>query len=334
VTAPLLQVRRLDCAYGERRTRRGRAPRTIVHDVSFSIQRAETLALVGESGSGKTTIARAIAGLLVPRRGEILFEGDAVGGRADSRSRRLRQEIQYVFQNPDSSLNPRRRIGWTVGRPLELFFGLARRERDRKVAELLEDVHLDSSYMRRLPTQLSGGERQRVAIARALAADPKLVLCDEIVSALDVSVQATILDLLRELQMRKGIAYVFIAHDLAVVRHISDRIAVMYLGKIVELGITDDVCGRPRHPYTEALLSAAPIPDLQVSRRRSRIVLHGDLPSAVDPPAGCRFNTRCPSATEICRAVEPPLAADAVGRVFACHHPVGSPTATLPGASA
>jgi peptide/nickel transport system ATP-binding protein len=315
VTAPLLQVRRLDCAYGERRTRRGRAPRTIVHDVSFSIQRAETLALVGESGSGKTTIARAIAGLLVPRRGEILFEGDAVGGRADSRSRRLRQEIQYVFQNPDSSLNPRRRIGWTVGRPLELFFGLARRERDRKVAELLEDVHLDSSYMRRLPTQLSGGERQRVAIARALAADPKLVLCDEIVSALDVSVQATILDLLRELQMRKGIAYVFIAHDLAVVRWLAKRVVVLYGGHVLEVGIAEEVFSAPVHPYTEMLLSS--IPDVGVAIAQES---EEPRPSAHAGHDGCPFAPLCPRRLgPICDRELPPWRRVTATHSLRCH---------------
>ena len=287
----LLEVRQLDCAYsGGAKIGRRRLPRTIVHDVEFTIGRGETQALVGESGSGKTTIARAIAGLLTPRRGQILFEGQDIGVRADRRPRGLLREIQYVFQNPDSSLNPRRRVGSIVARPLELFFALSARERDHKVTELLEDVHLDSSYMRRLPTQLSGGERQRVAIARALAADPKLVLCDEVVSALDVSVQANILDLLRELQTRHGIAYIFIAHDLAVVRWLAHRVVVLYGGRVLEVGNADEVFAAPVQPYTEMLLSSVPEVGLAITGEGEE----QPTASGVSGATGCPFAPLCP----------------------------------------
>jgi peptide/nickel transport system ATP-binding protein len=303
VSEALLEVHQLDCAYARaRRAGRRGAPRTIVHDVDFTIGRGETLALVGESGSGKTTIARAIAGLLTPRRGQILFEGHDIGVRADRRPRRLRREIQYVFQNPDSSLNPRRRVGWTVGRPLELFFGLSRKERDRKVAELLEDVHLDSSYMRRLPTQLSGGERQRVAIARALAAEPKLVLCDEVVSALDVSVQANILDLLRELQLRRRITYVFIAHDLAVVRWLAHRVVVLYGGRVLEVGAADEVFAAPVQPYTEMLLSSVPEVGVAITDDAEE-----PTPTALAASDGCPFSPLCPRRVgAVCDSELPP----------------------------
>jgi peptide/nickel transport system ATP-binding protein len=262
-TAPLLEVRGLDCAYGGRFgpgfRRRPVAP--AVRDVSYRVAPRETVALVGESGSGKTTIARAVAGLLVPMRGEILFEGKNVATPVERRPRELLRQIQLVFQNPDSSLNPRRRVGPILARPLELFFGLSGRERRRRIDELLRDVHLDPGYARRFPTQLSGGERQRVAIARALAAEPKLVLCDEVVSALDVSVQAAILDLLRELQERRGIAYVFIAHDLAVVRWLAHRVVVLYGGQVMEEGTADEVFSPPFHSYTKTLLQSIPEPD-------------------------------------------------------------------------
>ena len=300
----LLEVRELDCAYsGAARMARRRLQRTIVHDIDFTIGRGETLALVGESGSGKTTIARAIAGLLTPRRGQIVFEGQDIGIRADRRPRRLLREIQYVFQNPDSSLNPRRRVGSIVARPLELFFGLSGRERERKVAELLEDVHLDSSYMRRLPTQLSGGERQRVAIARALAAEPKLVLCDEVVSALDVSVQANILDLLRELQTRHGITYVFIAHDLAVVRWLAHRVVVLYGGRILEFGAAHEVFAAPVHPYTEMLLSSVPEVGVALASDREERT----SASSLIGETGCPFSPLCPRRLgPICDSELPP----------------------------
>jgi oligopeptide/dipeptide ABC transporter ATP-binding protein len=315
----LLAVERVTKHFPIRRTSLLEARKHVhaIDEVSFSVLRGETLGIVGESGCGKSTLGRCMIRLLDLTSGRVVFDGQDISTTPRQRLRGLRREMQMVFQDPIASLNPRKTVGTIVSDPLR-----AHGMRDR------------AALRRRYPHEFSGGQRQRISVARALALEPRLLIADEPVSALDVSVQAQVVNLLSDLQDELQLTYVFIAHDLAVVRHISDRIAVMYLGKIVELGITDDVCGRPRHPYTEALLSAAPIPDLQVSRRRSRIVLHGDLPSAVDPPAGCRFNTRCPSATEICRAVEPPLAADAVGRVFACHHPVGSPTATLPGASA
>jgi peptide/nickel transport system ATP-binding protein len=260
---PLLEVRSLDCAYGARSRPgfRRRQANPVVRDVSYRVAPGETVALVGESGSGKTTIARAVAGLLAPARGEILFEDKNIAIPVERRPRELLRQIQLVFQNPDSSLNPRRRVGSILARPLELFFGLSGRERRRRIDELLNDVHLDPGYARRFPTQLSGGERQRVAIARALAAEPKLVLCDEVVSALDVSVQAAILDLLRELQGRRGIAYVFIAHDLAVVRWLAHRVVVLYGGEVMEEGTAEEVFSPPFHPYTETLLHSIPEPD-------------------------------------------------------------------------
>jgi peptide/nickel transport system ATP-binding protein len=261
--APLLEVRSLDCAYGapSRAGFRRRQADPAVRDISYRVAPGETVALVGESGSGKTTIARAVAGLLAPVRGEILFEGKNIAVPAERRPRELVRQIQLVFQNPDSSLNPRRRVGSILARPLELFFHLSGRERRRRIEELLRDVHLNPGYARRFPTQLSGGERQRVAIARALAAEPKLVLCDEVVSALDVSVQAAILDLLRELQERRGIAYVFIAHDLAVVRWLAHRVVVLYGGQVMEQGTAEEVFSPPFHPYTKTLLESIPEPD-------------------------------------------------------------------------
>jgi peptide/nickel transport system ATP-binding protein len=332
----LLAVERVTKHFPVRRTSLFEARKHVhaIDEVSLSVVRGETLGIVGESGCGKSTLGRCMIRLLDLTSGRVVFDGQDISTTPRQRLRELRREMQMVFQDPIASLNPRKTVGTIVSDPLRAHGMRDRAALRRRTADLLEMVCLSPEHERRYPHEFSGGQRQRISVARALALEPRLLIADEPVSALDVSVQAQVVNLLSDLQDELQLTYVFIAHDLAVVRHISDRIAVMYLGKIVELGTTEDVCARPRHPYTEALLSAAPIPDLQVSRRRSRIVLHGDLPSAVDPPAGCRFNTRCPSATEICRAVEPPLAADAEGRVVACHHPVGSPTATLPGASA
>jgi peptide/nickel transport system ATP-binding protein len=316
VSGALLEVRELDCAYAGSGLRRSGRARTVVHDVEFTLAPGETLALVGESGSGKTTIARAIAGLLTPRRGQIRFEGQEIGVRADRRPRRLLRDIQYVFQNPDSSLNPRRRVGSIIGRPLELFFGLSGRARASRVGDLLESVHLDSSYASRLPTQLSGGERQRVAIARALAAEPKLVLCDEVVSALDVSVQANILDLLRELQAKRGIALVFIAHDLAVVRWLAGRVVVLYHGRVLEVGSAAEVFRPPVHPYTEMLLSAVPAPGVTIAAE----VEDRPPPGRRSTEAGCPFAPSCPRRVgPICDVELPPWRTVTDTHALRCH---------------
>ena len=313
MSAPLLEVKALDCGYG----RAGRA-RHVVRDVEFALGAGETLALVGESGSGKTTIARAIAGLLVPLHGQIVFEGRPIGIRADRRPAQLLREIQYVFQNPDSSLNPRRRVGSIIARPLEQFFDLGRNERRRRVDALLEAVHLDAGYARRLPTQLSGGERQRVAIARALAAEPKLILCDEIVSALDVSVQANILDLLRELQTERGIAYIFIAHDLAVVRWLAHRVLVLYQGRLFETGAADETFEPPVHPYTEMLLQSVPEPGVATfTAAEERRQLNETVSDR-----GCPFAPLCPHRVgPICDTEMPPWQSVSVSHALRCHLP-------------
>jgi peptide/nickel transport system ATP-binding protein len=287
-----------------------------VHDVAFQIGRGETLALVGESGSGKTTIARAIVGL-APARGSIVFDGRDANRPIGRRERELRRRIQYVFQNPDASLNPQRRVAYLIGRPIEFFFGLPPREVRRRVAGLLEAVHLDPRYIDRFPGELSGGERQRVAIAQALAAEPDLVLCDEVVSALDVSVQASILDLLREIQAARRVSYLFIAHDLAVVRWLADRVVVLYGGWVMETGSPDQVFSRPSHPYTEALLAC--IPELRPVRRLPVV----DVPAAPlgDSGVGCPFVPRCRHRIEgWCEAVRPPWRVDESGHGIRCQH--------------
>ena len=302
---PLLEARNLRIAYGRRGLLQRQEPPPAVWDASFTLAEGETLALAGESGSGKTTIARAIAGLLVPRQGQILFEGEDITLPVERRTRKQQRHIQYVFQNPDSSLNPRRRITYNLGRPLEFFFGLSRGEKRRRMEELLHSVDLDTDYVHRFPSQLSGGEVQRVAIAQALAAEPKLILCDEVVSALDVSVQANILDLLRELQAEHGIAYLFIAHDLAVVRWLAHRVIVLYQGRIMESGRPEEIFAPPWQPYTEMLLESVPEPDPNRS-----LLTATDPPMdrfAVEPKLGCcPFASRCPHRVEPLCDQEPP----------------------------
>jgi peptide/nickel transport system ATP-binding protein len=322
---PLLEVRDLDCEYGGSRgwlpfqRRQGDA---VVRGVSFTVGPNETVALVGESGSGKTTIARAIAGLLVPSGGRILFRDRDIGVRVERRPKELHREIQLVFQNPDSSLNPRRRIGAILGRPLRFFFRLSRRARQARVAELLQDVDLDPRYMHRFPRQLSGGERQRVAIAGALAAEPKLILCDEIVSALDVSVQANILDLLRELQAKRGVAYLFIAHDLAVVRWLADRVLVLYRGQVMEEGTSEEVFAPPFDPYTEMLLQSVPEPDvsrpLLAGEEQAQVRTNGRSPAGT----GCPFAQLCPRYLgSICDQQTPPWQRVTTTHGIFCHIP-------------
>ena len=292
-----------------------------VDGVSLTLHEGETLGLVGESGCGKSTLCRAILQLVSPTSGSVRFAGDELVGRSRRDLRPLRRELQMIFQDPFASLNPRKRVGQIIGDPIELH-GLARgAELKRRVLELLERVGLQAEHYNRFPHEFSGGQRQRIGIARALALQPKLIIADEPVSALDVSVQAQIINLLEELQDEFGLSYLFVAHDLGVVRHVSDRVAVMYLGKVVETSASDALYRSPLHPYTNALLSAVPIPDPRRNSERERITLEGDVPSPIDPPPGCRFHTRCASATDVCSTEEPALAELAPGHFAACHHP-------------
>ena len=277
-----------------------------VDGVSLGIAKGETLGLVGESGSGKSTLGRAILRLTEPVAGSIRFDGEELTSLHRSELRKRRRRMQMIFQDPYSSLNPRLTVGQTISEPLRVF-GTERRNIGSHVGELLEIVGLNDRHIARRSAEFSGGQRQRVAIARALAAGPDFIVADEPLSALDVSIQAQILNLLDRLQREKGLTYLFISHDLRAVRYISDRIAVMYMGKIVEAGPAEDVYSRPLMPYTKALISAAPLADPTSERRRERIVLRGELPSAASPPSGCRFHTRCPWAIEECRRFEPSL---------------------------
>jgi peptide/nickel transport system ATP-binding protein len=293
-----------------------------VDDVSITVGRGETLGLVGESGCGKSTLCRTVMQLLHPTSGSVRFEGREIAGLSRRELRPVRREMQMIFQDPYASLNPRKRVGQIVGDPLKLHGMATGGELKMQVQELLERVGLSSEHYNRYPHEFSGGQRQRIGIARALALRPKLIVADEPVSALDVSIQAQIINLLDDLQDEFGLTYIFVAHDLGVVRHVSDRIAVMYLGKVVETAPADQLYSAPVHPYTQALLSAVPIPDPKENRMREQLVLEGDVPSPIDPPSACRFHTRCPFATDICSTEEPPLAAYGRGRVAACHHPL------------
>lgn len=288
-----------------------------VDGLSFQVYAGETLSLVGESGCGKSTTARLIMGLETPTSGKITFDGRDVVGLSKKGLRQIRREMQIVFQDPFASLNPRMSVAQIVGEPLRIHRSCEKDERERRVLELLERVGLDQSYATRYPREFSGGQRQRIGVARALALNPKLIICDEPVSALDVSVQAQVINLLQDLQQERGLTYIFIAHDLGVVKHVSDRVAVMYLGRIMELAPTDTLYSDPRHPYTQALMAAIPIPDPK--ERKDRALLQGDVPSPINPPSGCRFHPRCSSAQQICSRTEPKLENLGNGHYCACH---------------
>jgi oligopeptide transport system ATP-binding protein len=300
-----------------------------VDDVSFEVQEGETLGLVGESGCGKSTLGRCIVRLLEPTDGDVIFAGESIGHRGARSLRPLRRQLQMVFQDPYASLNPRKRVGSIIGDPMKIHHVGDQAERRKRVQELLETVGLSPEHYNRFPHEFSGGQRQRIGVARALSLRPKLIVADEPVSALDVSIQSQMINLLEDLQNEFKLTYIFIAHDLGVVRHVSDRIAVMYLGQLVELSPAEELYTRPIMPYTEALLSAVPIPDPDLSAKRERIVLEGDVPSPIDPPSGCPFHPRCRYATEICAQVQPPLTDYGNGHLAACHHPLNVDEATL-----
>jgi oligopeptide/dipeptide ABC transporter ATP-binding protein len=304
-----------------------------VDDVSFHLNEGETLGLVGESGCGKTTLARSIVRLLEPTDGAVLFHGKDITHASRREMEPLRREMQIVFQDPYASLNPRKRVGQIIGTPLALH-GVPKAKITEKVSSLLTTVGLNAEHANRFPHEFSGGQRQRIGIARALALEPRLIVLDEPVSALDVSIQAQIVNLLEELQEEFGLTFLFVAHDLSVVRHVSNWIAVMYLGKIVEISPSEELYGKPIHPYTSALLAAIPVPDPEENRRRTRVKVAGEPPSPIDPPAACRFHTRCPRASDVCRKVEPPLAVYANGHIAACHHPLNVDDAEIAAATA
>jgi len=319
-TEPILDVNGLVKYFTVKTSRGVRAYKNVVQavsGVSFSVRPGETLGLVGESGSGKTTVGRCVLRLVEPTAGSVRFQGEELVGMRPDRLRQLRRDMQIVFQDPYASLDPRLTVGTSIAEPLEV--QKIPGDHQARVKELLELVGLSPDHSRRFPHEFSGGQRQRIGIARALASNPKLLVLDEPVSALDVSIQAGVVNLLADLQDQLGLAYVFIAHDLSVIRHVSHIVAVMYLGKLVEVATAETLYERASHPYTRALLSAIPVPDPGVERGRRRIMLEGDVPSPIDPPSGCRFRTRCPKAQDQCAVEEPALIDRGQGHPVACH---------------
>jgi len=292
-----------------------------VDGVSFDIYQKETLGLVGETGCGKTTVGRTMLHLYEPTAGDILFDGVDLNSLGERELRHTRRRMQMIFQDPYASLNPRMTVGSIVGAPLDVHTKQKRKTKQARVQELLDIVGLNPDFVNRYPHEFSGGQRQRIGIARALALNPEFVVCDEPISSLDVSIQAQVVNLLEELQKRLGLTYLFIAHDLSMVRHISDRMAVMYLGKVVELADRDEIFLNSLHPYTQALMSAVPVPDPDLAEKKDRIILDGDIPNPSNPPVGCNFNTRCPVAKEICFTDEPEYREEKENHWVACHFP-------------
>lgn len=291
-----------------------------VDDISFNIKRGETVGLVGESGCGKSTVARVIIRLIEPTEGEIIFEGKDITKLSQNELRKIRRDMQIIFQDPYSALNPRMTVSEIISEPLEVHKAVNNnKEKQKRIQELLELVGLASYHANRYPHEFSGGQRQRIGIARALALNPKFIVADEPTSALDVSVRAQIINLMQDLQKELGLTYLFISHDLSVIRHICDRVLVMYLGKLVEIAQNEELYNSPLHPYTQALLSAVPIPDPEVAEKRKKVILLGDVPSPVNPPSGCRFHPRCPYVMDICSKVEPQLKEVKMKHFTACH---------------
>ncbi len=329
-TTPLLKVEHLSKEFpansGVFSSRFSKRVVSAVNDVSFEIMPGETFGLVGESGCGKSTTGRTIMRLNKPTAGKVFFQGRDVASMNKKELKDMRRDMQFIFQDPYASLNPRMTIGEIVSEPMTIHGIGTKEERLERVRELLDVVGLNPEHINRYPHEFSGGQRQRVGIARAFALKPKLIICDEPVSALDVSIQAQVLNLLKDLQKQYGTAYLFIAHDLSVVQHISDRVAVMYLGNMMEVSDWKTLYAEPHHPYTQSLLSAVPIPDPDVQHSRKRIILKGDPPSPINPPSGCRFHTRCPIAQAICSQERPELREVAPGHLCACHfaadHPI------------